>query len=394
MKLGRNDSCWCGSGRKYKRCHLDRSRQEPLNPWDARRQLARMFERKYCLHPEASSGTCRGKIVRAHTVQRAKTLAAIARDGHVYRVAVEKRFDGKMRAELIGINDASTFYGFCARHDSDTFAPIERCDFQNIPEQCFLLAYRPLLKEVYLKRSALDAIDISKEADRGRDPLAQRELQHFVSVYEAGARAGLSSIEQHKTLYDSALLAQDFTQIRSVTVELNCVPDVVCSGFVNPEYDFHGDVVQDCLSSKHLDGLGFSILTTPTGGAVVFSWHENSDRSCMTLLRSLLAVPEPRLAEALVRFAFENLENIFICPLWWERLESGIRGGLEERMMANLPLHPARPDGLIDDGVQSVDWAVGAIHKRGLDQLDSEQPQQPNKALQPTRRKMRAASGG
>jgi len=23
IKLGRNDPCWCGSGKKYKRCHLD-----------------------------------------------------------------------------------------------------------------------------------------------------------------------------------------------------------------------------------------------------------------------------------------------------------------------------------------------------------------------------------
>jgi len=22
-KLGRNDTCWCGSGKKYKRCHLE-----------------------------------------------------------------------------------------------------------------------------------------------------------------------------------------------------------------------------------------------------------------------------------------------------------------------------------------------------------------------------------
>lgn len=22
-KLGRNDPCWCGSGKKYKRCHMD-----------------------------------------------------------------------------------------------------------------------------------------------------------------------------------------------------------------------------------------------------------------------------------------------------------------------------------------------------------------------------------
>jgi methionyl aminopeptidase len=26
MSLGRNDTCWCGSGKKYKRCHLDRDR--------------------------------------------------------------------------------------------------------------------------------------------------------------------------------------------------------------------------------------------------------------------------------------------------------------------------------------------------------------------------------
>ena len=25
--LGRNEPCWCGSGRKYKRCHLDRDRE-------------------------------------------------------------------------------------------------------------------------------------------------------------------------------------------------------------------------------------------------------------------------------------------------------------------------------------------------------------------------------
>jgi len=33
---GRNDQCWCGSGKKYKKCHLEedakkRSRNMPLN---------------------------------------------------------------------------------------------------------------------------------------------------------------------------------------------------------------------------------------------------------------------------------------------------------------------------------------------------------------------------
>ena len=27
-KPGRNDPCWCGSGKKYKRCHLDSDRRK------------------------------------------------------------------------------------------------------------------------------------------------------------------------------------------------------------------------------------------------------------------------------------------------------------------------------------------------------------------------------
>jgi SEC-C motif len=34
MKLGRNEPCWCGSGKKYKKCHLDRENQPPVHPWE------------------------------------------------------------------------------------------------------------------------------------------------------------------------------------------------------------------------------------------------------------------------------------------------------------------------------------------------------------------------
>lgn len=29
-KLGRNSPCWCGSGKKYKKCHLARDRERGL----------------------------------------------------------------------------------------------------------------------------------------------------------------------------------------------------------------------------------------------------------------------------------------------------------------------------------------------------------------------------
>ncbi|KYI87095.1 hypothetical protein AIZ14_16310, partial [Salmonella enterica subsp. enterica serovar Typhimurium] len=35
VKLGRNDKCWCKSGLKYKKCHLDRDREMPVSKAEA-----------------------------------------------------------------------------------------------------------------------------------------------------------------------------------------------------------------------------------------------------------------------------------------------------------------------------------------------------------------------
>ncbi|MBW1924128.1 MAG: SEC-C domain-containing protein [Deltaproteobacteria bacterium] len=35
-KLGRNDLCWCGSGKKYKRCHLDSDMRKRSRVLDSR----------------------------------------------------------------------------------------------------------------------------------------------------------------------------------------------------------------------------------------------------------------------------------------------------------------------------------------------------------------------
>ena len=32
-KLGRNDSCWCGSGKKYKRCHIESDARNTPGSW-------------------------------------------------------------------------------------------------------------------------------------------------------------------------------------------------------------------------------------------------------------------------------------------------------------------------------------------------------------------------
>jgi hypothetical protein len=69
-KIGINDPCWCGSGKKYKKCHYGRDSLEKQNPFSAEKQLIKNYNKKYCLHPGTSEKECSGSIVKAHTIQR------------------------------------------------------------------------------------------------------------------------------------------------------------------------------------------------------------------------------------------------------------------------------------------------------------------------------------
>src|SRR5215475_16094288 len=112
MIIERNDPCWCGSGNKYKKCHLDRDKQPSPTPWgiDA---LLRRTERssRTCLCVEATnaSGVCGKPAIASHSVPR-KMLKQIARDGHVYYYSDAlqdiTKAGGKPVIKLIGVNDA------------------------------------------------------------------------------------------------------------------------------------------------------------------------------------------------------------------------------------------------------------------------------------------------
>jgi SEC-C motif len=127
--MGRNERCWCGSGKKWKLCHLGREQQEPVNVYEHMRAMRDQFGKGRCSHPEAGPDTCGGRVIRSHTIQKHGGLAAIAEDGHV--ISVRSAFErlryneGQIIPAKMGVNRASTFLGFCDRHDSEMFKSVE-----------------------------------------------------------------------------------------------------------------------------------------------------------------------------------------------------------------------------------------------------------------------------
>lgn len=83
MKIGRNNPCPCGSGKKYKKCCLNKSEIQFLAKaaFDAQKNLKREGQIKQCLHPNKAE--CTDKIVNAHAIQNNRILTKIAENGLV-----------------------------------------------------------------------------------------------------------------------------------------------------------------------------------------------------------------------------------------------------------------------------------------------------------------------
>jgi hypothetical protein len=362
--VGRNDPCWCGSGKKYKHCHLGREHERPIGPGEAGNELHKLLRKEECLAPNGYLGKCDKKIVNAHTVPRSGSLARIARDGHVYTFKADplslERTAGKPSPSLIGIKQASAFTGFCSRHDNEIFKPIEDQDFIGTPLQCFLLGYRAVAREFFFKKRTAEAIDDLKGMDRGKSVRAQEQIQQFLQVYETGTNAGLRDIGKHKSQFDEALVNGDVTIYHYYIIDLVEPPSIMCSGGVFPDYDFQGTQLQDLLNLDRTPSLiTFSSFATQSGGAVVFSWLKDSDAVCQNLVNSLDRLSDQELPSAVVRFFFEYCENIFMSPSWWESLADTQQQVLIDRFSQTLDLRRARSAAcLLDDGVAAVRWQV------------------------------------
>lgn len=361
-KIGRNDPCWCGSGEKYKRCHLNREGQEPLPLWEAESQYKRAFSSKTCSAPVAWRGECSRQVARAHTVPKAGSLDQIARSGHVYSFVFSltkiAQGQGILRPGLVGINRASTFTGFCSKHDDAIFAPLEKQDFSATPEQCFLLGYRALAREVFTKNSAASLSKFRRDMDRGRNQNDQFAIQTLNYFHEVGLQAGVRDGAYHKEAYDQVLVSQRFECVRAYIIEIEGPPPVMCSGGFFPEQDFEGADLQDVADLRRTPHqLCFTSFYGGKCGEIVFSWLPESDEICRALIRSLDAVPDRDLTGALLRFFFASCENLHIQPEWWDHLPAPARDALVRRLACSFDPITAVPDAYLrDDGVRFDPW--------------------------------------
>jgi len=358
MRIGRIDPCWCGSHKKFKKCHG--FSDEPFTFQETGEQLQKAFERRECLHPGDAQDQCRGRIVQAHTIQRGGGLSKIAEKGKVLTLRPGSALGfvaggGQIRARPIGIKDASTFTGFCEKHDATVFGPLERVPFIGSAQQAFLLLYRAVSHELYLKRSLVKATAIVGDQARRTSSHGERE---FFFLGQVGALLGTRDLGSVKSRLDRILLAGTHdAEIDYVVIELSGTPDVVCAGATAPQKDLRGNPLQDIEDhSAIVSTLGFALIPTDTGGAAVLSWLRG-DEPPRNFAESLAEVSRDLLPSTLVNVAFEYFENTYMRPTWWRGLSEQSRRAFLRRAVHGTSLAPEnRADLLVPVEPLALAW--------------------------------------
>ncbi len=169
------------------------------------------WEFNRCLSPD---GRCENHAIRSHSIQNAKVLDLLSRDGHVKMIKQEAKRDAlTIDFRDIGRNEATTFAGFCALHDTDVFRPIDVKPIDtNDAEQLFLLAYRSIAQELHASSQAACITQsmyqerVKRGIDKGNEPgpAGVMAVERMMIAYET---------YQYKLALDEALLAGDHSQL-------------------------------------------------------------------------------------------------------------------------------------------------------------------------------------
>lgn len=164
-------------------------------------------------------GTCNEKAIKSHVLQKNGILKEISEENHLIQLAIPNAFNlvknGMFEFKKIGINDAYTFMGFCNKHDTEIFKPIEEKNTLNchsIYHQA-LFSYRGLCQEIRRKEISIEWIDELTQ------DLSLDMTEDFVSLLD-GYKAGITNLNFFREEFEKSFISQDFSKFSFSTVEI------------------------------------------------------------------------------------------------------------------------------------------------------------------------------
>ncbi|QXI10927.1 hypothetical protein [Pseudomonas zeae] len=314
--------CWCLSGKKWKFCHKTRASEKSIHEKEYQRLVRKNYNQGKCLHPEASSNTCTLPAINSHTIQMNGGITTLSAAQHVYTF----KLVDSMKSEIyepknIGIRKASTFLGFCKKHDSALFKVIETLPIEITQTTAFYMSYRAISYELHGKQRASAATPFMTLQDKGKPFEAQAWLQNYAHLSAQGYATGLRVHKQIKDRYDQLHLSADLTEFNFYAIEFSRPSPIVACGAFCPEFDIHNNPLQKLSQGTHdFQAISLNVLNLNDKSYAIFGWLDDKYLIARNYISALKEHPEELVADLILKICFQNLENTYISPEWWDSL--------------------------------------------------------------------------
>ena len=280
-------------------------------------RMHREFNAGFCSHPEAGTDTCSERIVRAHTVQRRGGLAAIGRRrprdfgrGPRHGTCTGTRAG----SFLVGLacEVPPRLWGFCNRHDTEMFRAVETGAVRLNPQACFLLGFRAIAYEHYMKALQRRLMGLIRRTDAGLSFEEQCAIQQVAHAFEVGVLRGVEDCTRWKRQYDTMFREERLDGHRFVAVEYSDILPVVGCGAFHPEFDFDGNALQRIgHGDAHLEHVTFNLTALNDRSVMILGWTEGNQGPAEAFARSFRNLSDRQKPSATVQLAFEHMSNVF-----------------------------------------------------------------------------------
>lgn len=325
MKIGRNELCPCGSGKKYKRCCLNKTEEQRLAEAvkTSMQNINSEARMKRCLHPDQNQ--CSGKIVKAHAIQNNRILNKIAENGMVVTLDGTSHYMFQT-SDTKGRGVATTFTGFCSYHDKTLFQDIEDKEFTGSKKQLFLLTYRTMAWHYHKKQEQTNAtcIHFEKMFKQGYDLTKSDDFIEYLT----GLKLGLEDNEKEKQLFDDALLNDQYDVISSWIWELPYEISSAVSMMTEIEYDIYGKQINNLGKDIDVKNIYLNIFPAHGKSFCIWTWLNTYDSSYKAFTEQFSKLDikdrENYFNNNLPRWT----DSIVISPRLWNKWGSGIQEGL------------------------------------------------------------------
>jgi len=296
-------------------------------------KLRKQFSSKVCMAPQEDH---EGPIISAHTLSVEAMLRKISIDSHVYSLVQAKRIARDtfpIEIKRRGLRDVSVFNGFCKKHDAELFACLETEPFYFTRKQIFMLAYRNVARECYLKRKQAE-LSIPSPEDYGTIHGIEGELalSEQAILFQAASLRGAEEVEALKATMDRHLISESWNRLVTRAILFPQTPSVLATAAFQPFVDMNGEKLQDFENLEaEMSQICISIIPVVTGGAAIFSWLDTSNSAPNQYFQSVSNSSD--LTGAIIHTVFDNIENFALNPQWYENLTTKNKEYIFSRIM-------------------------------------------------------------